>query len=306
MKISLDVVICSYRPNLRVLALVLDGMARQTLSRTRWRLSIVNNCPDDDSIAQLVSDQYADLDLQVLSEPATGLIHARLHAIANTKAEVLVFADDDTVLAEDYLQNSLEIAEREATLGAFGGRCRGVYQVKLPKWFVPLQEYIAVRDFGDSPITSDEKCWGKWEPVGAGMVVRREVCQKFADFCALNRDALGLGRSGQNLMAGEDSLLARMAYNLDLHCGYRPELLLDHHIATRRVNFAYMCKILRGHGATFFHLQRLLQESEPFDLSARYILKKMWNRFWKQGRFGIVRTFWEIGYRSEYVNAKNP
>lgn len=295
---SLDVVICTYRPNLRVLSAVLDGLAEQTLCRSLWRVWIVNNCPDDPSVAGLAGDPYADLDVRVLTEPATGLVHARLHAIARTEAEVLVFVDDDTVLAPDYLQQSLDIALREPTLGAFGGRCCGVYQVDPPKWFPPLQEYIAIRDYGLDPITSEEKCWGKWEPVGAGMVVRRAVCVEFAEFCAENREALGLGRVGRKLMAGEDSLLARMAYRLDLRCGYRPELVLDHHIATRRLKFFYMCRVMAGHGATFFHLQRLLQESEPFELPRRYILKKMWNRFFKQGRPGIARTFWEIGYRS--------
>ncbi len=296
---SLDVIICTYRPNLQVLTAVLDSMARQTLDRSLWQLWIINNCPNDDSIARLILDRYKDINIRVIAEPATGLIHARLRAIAETSGDLLVFADDDTVLAPDYLQQSLDIANREPELGAFGGRCRGVYEKKPPIWFTPLQEFLAVRDYGDSPITSDQKCWGKWEPVGAGMAVRRSVCLEFAKFCSANSDALGLGRAGKNLMAGEDSLLARMAYRLDLHCGYRPQLVLDHHIATRRLKFFYMCKLLCGHGATFFHLQRLLKESEPFNLPRRYIFTTMIRRFIKQGRPGFIRTFWEVGYRLE-------
>ena len=300
---KIDVVICTYKPNLAVLSQVLDGLAAQTLAKSRWDLTIVNNFPPDSKLPEHVNRFYPDLEVRILNEEQPGLIHARLAAMQTVESDLIVFSDDDTVLDPKYLENALEIANNEPELGAFGGKSIGHYARKPPKWFYDIEGHVAVRDYGDESITSAEDKWGKWEPIGAGFIVRRPVWERFIQFCNENSDSLGLGRSGKKLMAGEDSLLARMSYRVGLKCGYRPQLALTHKISANRVKFQYMCRIMRGHGASFFHLQRLLEGTEPFNLPWKYIVQQSIKRWHREGLSGLVRSNWEVGYKLE--NQKN-
>jgi len=296
---KIDVVICTYKPDKKVLSAVLDGLALQTLPKHRWNLTIVNNYPQDSSLQEHVRRFYPDLEITILNEEKPGLIYARLAAMASVKSDLIVFSDDDTVLDPTYLENAVEIAKNEPDLGAFGGKSIGHYSKKPPKWFLKIEGHVAVRDYGDDSITSSEDKWGKWEPIGAGFVVKRPVWELFVTFCNEHSESLGLGRSGKKLMAGEDSLLARMSYRLGMKCGYRPQLSLVHRISSNRVNFRYMCRILRGHGASYFHLQRLLEKTEPFNLSWKYIIQQSLKRWFREGLAGLIRTNWETGYKLE-------
>ena len=303
--VAVQVVICAARPRLDVLRFVLEGLSKQTLDVSEWSLCFVNNAPDDPSVDRLLEETELGFRYEILHEPNPGLIHARLCAIRNTHSPLYVFVDDDTVLEQDYLENALKLATTRPELGAFGGKSRGIYEREPGKWFRLVEQYVAVRDYGDAEICSpDNYEWGRWEPVGAGMVVTREVCEEFLDFCEESHDAKNLGRKGTALMSGEDTAMARMAYRLNLKCSYIPSLRLEHWIAPRRTKVCYMCRILSGHGASFYSIQKAFGE-KPYYISKKFIVKKMLYRFWKKGRAGIVRTFWEIGYRRAYLEDKS-
>lgn len=303
---QIDVIICTHQPNLPVLNLVLDGLAEQSLDRNFWNLwFIVNESSENTELVQHVEYLYADLEPNFVHEPKLGLVNARIAAMKRASSDLIVFSDDDTVLAPNYLENALAIAEQEPNLGAYGGRSIGVYSTPPPKWFLDLSAHIAVRDYGDSEITSSEDAWGHWEPIGAGFVVRRIVWERFCEFCEAHASALGLGRNGTNLMAGEDSLLARMACRVGFSCGYRPLLRLNHHIPNSRMKVTYMSRVIKGHGASYYHLEDLLTAAKPFDLPRLYIAKTCARRFFKEGLSGFVRTFWEIGYRRERLKFAN-
>ena len=302
--ICLQVVICAARPRIGVLKFVLESLNRQTLKRSKWSLCYVNNAPKDQEPKKLFSELNLGFSYSFLDEPKPGLIFARLSAIRNTNAPLYVFVDDDNVLDDDYLEHALRVSETRAELGAFGGKCHGIYIREPGKWFRQLENYIAVRDYGDEEICSpDENEWGRWEPVGAGMVVTGEVCREFLKFCETSSYTDVLGRKGNALMSGEDTLLARVSYTLNLKCSYIPALRLEHFIPPRRTKFIYMCKVLFGHGLSFYTLQKIYGERH-FNISKKYIAKKMIHRFATKGKAGIVRTFWEIGYRRGILNHK--
>lgn len=298
-RIRVDVVLCTHRFNPVVLSKVLNGLTAQTHSSNQWNITIVNNLPQDTRINHFVEKFYPDLRASIIDELQPGLIHARIAAMKKVKSDLIIFCDDDTILDPKYVENALKIADSEPGLGAFGGKSIGKYNKEPKRWVRDLEGHIAVRDYGEEPITSGKNEWGKWEPIGAGFVVRRSVWERFIKFCDENKSSLGLGRAGSKLMSGEDSLLARMSYRVGLQCGYRPELTLMHMIPSSRTTLSYICRILQGHGASFFYLQRLLENTAPYDLSWKYIIKTFARRWHQEGLSGFVRTYWEVGYKQE-------
>jgi hypothetical protein len=57
-----------------------------------------------------------------------------------------------------------------------------------------------------------------------------------------------LGRSGVNLLSGEDSFIARHTAKLNLKYGYFPDLKIIHDIKPSRLKFGYLAKLLYSYG----------------------------------------------------------
>src|SRR5262249_21674737 len=119
------------------------------------------------------------LNLRVVREERPGVTFARCTGISAAAAELMVFADDDNGLDPDYLEESLRIAAASPHLGAFGGLARLRCDIPVAPWKEKLLPYLGVRDWGPEVITSSEDAWGPWEPIGAGMVFRRDAGTEF-------------------------------------------------------------------------------------------------------------------------------
>src|SRR5262249_54450874 len=152
------------------------------------------------------------LPLRIVREPQQGVAFARFRALAEARAPILVFIDDDNCPDPDYLEAALSLCERHPEIGCFGGISRGHFERRPPFWTRPLWPYVGVRDLGEHSIASFTEEWYPWEPIGAGMVFRREVGEHFRKWFESESRAQALGRAGAALLSGEDSMLARSAY----------------------------------------------------------------------------------------------
>src|SRR4030095_1866009 len=101
----LSVAICTHNPRADYFARTLDGLRAQTLSRNEWELLIVDNA----SAPPLAPDLSWHPRGRIVREERAGLTPARTCAIRSTIADLIVFVDDDNVLAPDYLALCLEI-----------------------------------------------------------------------------------------------------------------------------------------------------------------------------------------------------
>src|ERR1035437_9739406 len=67
------------------------------------------------------------------------ITHARLRGIKESKGDLLVFVDDDNILAADYLEQSLKIADEFPKLGALGGSIKGEFEIPHPEGRKPYR-----------------------------------------------------------------------------------------------------------------------------------------------------------------------
>ena len=120
----------------------LSALKRQTLSREKWELLLIDNASSTQTAK--ASDLRWHPNGRHLSETKIGKTNALLLAIREAKAELLLTVDDDNILEPDYLEGCLKIASEFPKLGAWGGQIIGEFEVPPPAWAAPHLHNLAL------------------------------------------------------------------------------------------------------------------------------------------------------------------
>lgn len=239
---KLTVIICTHNPRKEFLDRTLEALRNQTLPKEVWQLLLIDNASDTP-----VADRW-DLgwhpDAKHLQESRLGLTYARMAGISAARNPWLVFVDDDNVLAPDYLENACHIAESKPFLGVFSGKITGEFEIPPPEWLVPDLDMIAVRDL-KKDLYANFYTWDA-SPVGAGMVIRKEIATAYREDSLINPIKKMLGRSGKSLSSGEDTDMILTALDMGFAIGRLTNLELIHLIPRGRLEKTYMLKLCEG------------------------------------------------------------
>ncbi len=265
----LSVILPTHNPRRDYLDRVLNGLRGQTLEPGGWELVIVDNGSkpplkaaagqqDHTTTGQAVA---SEIDLgwhahaRVVSEKRLGLTCARLRGFAEARGELIVMVDDDNVLAPDYLATAVRIARERPGLGAFGGKVVPIFESPPPPWLARVTSGLGLQDLGDTEIRFPEHQAGpeaprrvanfpRCAPIGAGMVLRREVAAAYTD--RLRRSGVMISdRRGESLSSGGDNDICLTALESGWQVGYAPDLRLDHLIPPARMTLAYQQRMAR-------------------------------------------------------------
>ena len=277
---EISVVICTHNPRREYLLRALEGLDAQTLAPERWSLLIIDNASNPEVLSWL--DVERKVRPHVVREETLGLTAARLRAIHETRSPLLLFVDDDNVLAPDYLEQTLAINRQWPQLGVWGGQTLGEFEAEPADWTRRYWHWIGVR-----PLASD--IWSnllfelKSVPVGAGMCVRREVADAYANLVENDPVRRALGRTGGQLIGSEDSDIAFTAVGLGFGKGVFRQMKLTHLIPKNRVEPSYLLRLIealsfsgmmlqQAHGIMPFvpsRAQRLLRYYQSFFVGVR-------------------------------------
>src|SRR5437016_1280228 len=115
---GLSVIICSHNPRPDYLRRVLDGLEAQTLPLADWELLLVDNASRE-RLADTWNLSWHSRHAHVREEEL-GLTPARLRGIAEASGELLLFVDDDNILAPDYLERASALVRAHPYLGVLG------------------------------------------------------------------------------------------------------------------------------------------------------------------------------------------
>ncbi len=241
----LSVIICTHNPHSGRFQRVLNALAAQTLARNLWELLIVDNLSKPPVKDRLTLPDGLPAP-KIVSEPELGLTPARLAGIAAAVSPVLVFVDDDNVLSADYLEEALKLMDDEQTVGAAGGIVEPEYEVQPAMWAAPYLNLLGIRNFGERPIRAlVYNQVGPWEPIGAGMVIRKEVADHYRTI-ATDPLRLSLDRRGSGLGSCGDTDMARCAPELGYYMAYQPQLKMTHLIPSFRLKYGYFFRLCRS------------------------------------------------------------
>src|SRR4051812_49081425 len=105
---GVSVIICAHNPRPDYLQRALDALKAQSLPQPQWELLLIDNASKEPLASAYDLSWHSRA--RHIRENELGLTAARLCGIRESTGELLVFVDDDNVLAPDYLANAWEIS----------------------------------------------------------------------------------------------------------------------------------------------------------------------------------------------------
>jgi glycosyltransferase involved in cell wall biosynthesis len=243
---QISVVLSTYNPHLGRLRRALDGLLAQSLPADQAEIVLVDN-------ASTPPLHLADLQpvspsrIALIREDRLGLVFGRMAGIRHSRGPLLVFVDDDNVIAPNYLDAARAIFERFPRLGLAGGKSLPEWEAETPGvWVKEFYDSLALRDLGDDEQTAsatDPPTYPGCAPIGAGMVARREAINNWVN----NQTTSTItGRKGDDLSSAEDCDIVMSVLGKGLQVGYFPQLVLRHLIPAHRVTPAHLARLNQG------------------------------------------------------------
>lgn len=238
---ALSVILCSHNPRADYLERTLESLRAQTLSTDDWEFVLVDNRSKEPLRGRVDLSWHPDA--RVVREEKLGLTQSRIRGHAETCGDLIVFVDDDNILAPDYLATAAEVRRQYPLLGSFGGSILPEFEVTPPRELALFLPALALR-------TVDERHWsnydGACEPFGAGMCVSRECMTSFVEWARNEPRLANLGRTGAGLGSCEDNAIARAGRTHGLGWGLFPELKVTHLIAAHRLKREYLERLVEN------------------------------------------------------------
>lgn len=273
---KISVIICTHNPRTEYLDQTLNGLKNQDLSTADWELVLVDNASDNP-----VSEGW-DLEWhpngRIIHEPELGLTPARVRGIRDTSADLLIYVDDDMILEPDYLNQALKIAEEYPFLGIWGGNLKGGYEVAPPETILRYIERLAVREVKQVR-WSNIRLW-ETTPSGAGMVVRRDIAEKYSKEALENPLKKFLSRKGESLSSGGEIDVAYTAIALGYGSGLFPQLVATHLLPAHRLTESYMLRLQEANAFSGMVISRIYgEERTPAPKPSFPVLRDLYHRF---------------------------
>ncbi len=272
--LPLSVVVCTHNPRHETLQRTLHHLRQQDLRHSDWEFLLIDNASDpaidaDDTVRWHPQGR-------LVRENRVGLTWARYRAFQESVGKLMVFVDDDNLLAPDYLSKCARRIDEFPQLGVFGsGTIVPEFEIKPATRDEPFLPFLAIRD-GKKAAWSNRHDFTAF-PCGAGMAIRRIIGVEYYD-AIKDTAAMNLGRKGTGMNAGDDTALVLAALAQGFGTGVFPDQRLTHVIPKGRLEWHYLKRLATGISRSLTLLQ--------FDLGMQ---PRTWSTGMKMIASGLLR-----------------
>lgn len=245
---GLSVIVPTCNPREGLLSGLITALAEQTIPPQKWELIVVDNASKPPLSPIFESLITLGVRCQIIREERAGLTFARLAGFATAQRNLIVMLDDDNRPNPNFLARAESYACENPTIGTFGGRVIPRYDTPPPTWFPNTGLTLGCRDFGDtmeiaragSSLTEYPKC----SPIGAGMILRREVAELYSRHVTQQGETI-TDRQGEKLSSGGDCEIVLVGLFNGWDTAYVPELSIEHLIPASRLAPEYLARLNR-------------------------------------------------------------
>lgn len=277
MKLKVSVIICTHNPSYEYFTRVVDSLENQTINKDSWELLVIDNASTNDNFKQIHFDWHPKY--RYIYEEQIGLTLARLRGIKESKANLLIFVDDDNVLDPEYLEIALRISNEYPVLGAWGGQTIPEFEINPPEWTRPYWLALAIRGFKEDKWSNLANQY-ETTPCGAGMCIRKDVAEKYAELALNDPIRISMGRKGDSLTSYEDSDMAFTACDMGYGIGRFSSLKLKHLIPRERLEEDYLLKLVESSTHSAVIVESYRGKFPSLNKSCQSKLAD-WYRYWR-------------------------
>lgn len=234
--LDLSLIIATYN-RAEQLMVTLESVATQQYPTARWECIVVDNNSKDDTRERVEAFAVAhpDLQLRYVFESNQGLSYARNRGIEEAKGEIIAFVDDDERIVEEFVSAYVELFASHRDAMSAGGKIVAEYPTGRPRWMSKYTEQPIANpmDFGQSiqPFPKGRI------PGGGNMAMRRSVFDKIGLFDT------SLGRTGKQLIGGEENDLFERIEAAGMVCYYVPRAVMYHIIPESKLTLDYFRRL---------------------------------------------------------------
>jgi hypothetical protein len=234
----ISVVICCYNSAERIPRL-LGALAKMDFLPTAWEVLFIDNASTDQTSDVIRSHAPCLLaPWKIITEEKPGLISARLRGVKESTGEIIVFCDDDNLLASDYLTEVEAIFRNYPDCGGAAGISHAIADVAIPDWFDLFKGYYAC-----GPEISTEQ-WVT-ELTGAGLALRKTA---LLQFLSTGYDFSLSDRRGSSLSSGGDYEISVPILLAGWKLLRTPRLQFQHFMPPERLTTEYLYRLCQGLG----------------------------------------------------------
>ena len=238
---TISFIICTYN-RAKYIYECLSRLAKNT-EQTGWEIILVNNNSTDNTAAECERFEisHPQVAYHYYVEKQQGLSFARNRGIAEAHGDWMVFLDDDAMVEPDYIANLQKHLSQNLEAAAFGGKIEPFFEDGEPTWYSKWSiGFVSAIDQGDTVhIFPNNKF-----PIGANMGIKRKVLEQIGSF---NTE---LGRTGNNLLAGEEKDLFNRIRKAGGAIFYFPNIGVRHCIPAHRTTKEFVSKLAYGIGVS--------------------------------------------------------
>jgi glycosyltransferase involved in cell wall biosynthesis len=179
--------------------------------------------------------------LRYVYEQEPGLSRARNRGVAESSCELIAFVDDDAAPAPDWASH-IAFAFGQPRVGCVGGTCRAKFETSRPGWLSErLLQFAGITRIGSRPRQARSSAE---YPFGANICFRRRALEHAGGFSDR------LGRSGGQLLSGEESAVIEQMRALGWLVWLQPDAVVDHTVAAERCTSRYYWRRLWWQGVS--------------------------------------------------------
>ncbi|MEA2043409.1 MAG: glycosyltransferase [Bacteroidota bacterium] len=236
---KISVIVCTYNRGDYVPG-VLNSISGQNFPLSDYEIVFVNNNSNDSTAenCQQFGDKNPEVNFKYFVEKKQGLSHARNRGIKESEGEILAFIDDDALAHADYLLYMRKFFEN-SSYSAGGGKIYPKYESRRPRWMSRfLEPVMSVIDLGNEVKNFPKNKF----PIGANMMFRKKVFDRVGYFDT------ELGRTGKNMLGGEEKDLFFKMRAQNMTVGYVPDVVVSHIIPDERLSRQFIKKQAKGIG----------------------------------------------------------
>jgi hypothetical protein len=227
---------------------------RADSSQVQREIVVVDNGSSDRTAEVVASYSAADgVPIRRVWEPHTGACRARNTGIAQSTAPLILFADDDVAVHDEWADSLARAVSRPGAVAA-GGRILPCWSGSVPQWLLdgPQVTNAALEDYG--PVSF--RCTADRLPFGANLGFRRSALRPYRQPWDER-----LGHRGRVAMGAEEWHLLKLLLPAG-EVWYEAGAVVDHHVAASRVDYETIRRRMWQLGFGSARSERLLGEPQ--------------------------------------------